>query len=123
MVLPPDRIRLVVIVADRNTRQKHAARARVVTATADGCGTAEVIRSLGLSRTVIWRRQERFMQQGCDDLLRDNTRKPCKPLLPAETVQRVPELTLSCLPGATTHCSVRAMPKAAGTGANRVQRI
>jgi hypothetical protein len=61
-VTPEDRIRLQAIVADRNTRQKHAARARVIVATADSCGTTEVMRRSGLSNPVVWRWQERFMQ-------------------------------------------------------------
>jgi transposase len=122
-VTPQDRIRLEAIVADRNTPQKHAARVRVIIATADGCGTTEIMRRSGLSKPVVWRWQERFMQQGVDGLLRDKTRKPGKPPLPAETVQRVLDLTLADPPGETTHWSVRAMAKAVGIGVVSVQRI
>ena len=62
-VTPQDRTRLEVIVADRNTRQKHAARARVIVATADGCGTTEVMRHSGLPKPLVWRWQERFMRE------------------------------------------------------------
>jgi transposase len=122
-VTPGDRHRLEAIVADRNTRQKHAARARVIVATADGCGTNEIMRRSGLSKPVVWRWQERFMHEGIDGLLRDKTRKPGKPPLPAATVQRVLDLTLTDPPGETTHWTVRAMAKAAGIGAVSVQRI
>jgi hypothetical protein len=108
LVTPQDRIRLEAIVADRNTRQKHAARARVIVATADGYGTAEIMRRSGLSKPVVWRWPERFMREGIDGLLRDKTRKPGKPSLPAETVQRVLDLTLADPPGEATHWSVRA---------------
>ncbi len=84
-VTPQDRIRLEAIAADRNTRQKHAARARVIFATADGCGTSEIMRRSGLSKPVVWRWQERFMQEGVKGLLRDKTRKPGKPPLPTDT--------------------------------------
>jgi len=87
----------------------------MIVATADGCGTAEIMRRSGLSKPVVWRWQERFMQQGVDGLLRDKTRKPGKPPLPAETVQRVLDLTLFGPTGETMHWSVRAMAKAAGT--------
>ena len=80
-VTPQDRIRLEAIVADRNTRQKHAARARVIVATAEGCGTTEIMRRSGLSKPAVWRWQERFMHEGVDGLLRDKTRKPGKPPL------------------------------------------
>ena len=116
-VTPQDRSRLEAIVADRNTRQKHAARAHVIIATADGCGTNEVMRRSGLSKPVVWRWQERFMQEGVDGLLRDKTRKPGKAPLPAETIQRVIDLTLADPPGEATHWSVRAMAKVAGIGA------
>ena len=56
-VTPQHRIRLEAIVADRNTRQRHAARARVIGATADGCGTTEIMRRSGLSKPVVWRWQ------------------------------------------------------------------
>ena len=122
-VTPQARIRLEAIVADRNTRQKHAARARVIVATADGCATTEIMRRSGLSKPVVWRWQERFMQEGVDGLLRDKTRKPGKPPLPAEIVQRVIDLTLADPPGETTHWSIRAMAKMVGNGAVSVQRI
>jgi len=64
---PQDRIRLEAIVDNRNT-QKHAARARVIIATADGCGTTEIMRRSGLSKPVVWRWQERVMREGVDGL-------------------------------------------------------
>jgi len=42
---PTDRKRLRVIVDDRNSPQKHVWRARIVLATADGLGTAEIMHS------------------------------------------------------------------------------
>jgi transposase len=118
-----DRRRLEAIVADRNAPQKHAARARVILATADGCGTNEVMRRSGLSKPVVWRWQERYMHEGVDGLLRDKTRKPGKRPLPAETVARVLELTLQDPPGETTHWTARAMAAATGIGIVSVQRI
>ena len=55
-------------------------------ATADGCGTNEVMRRSGLSKPAVWRWQERFMGEGVDGLLRDKTRKLGKAPLPPETV-------------------------------------
>jgi transposase len=89
----------------------------VIIATADGCGTNEIMRRSGLSKPVVWRWQERFMQEGVDGLLRDKTRKPGKAPLPAATIQRVIALTLATPPGEATHWSVRAMAKVAGIGA------
>ncbi len=46
-----DRERLAAIVADRNAAQKHVWRAHIVLLTADGCGTAEIMRCTGTSKT------------------------------------------------------------------------
>ena len=73
-VTPADRRRLGETVADRNIPQKHVRRARIVLLTADGAGTAEIMREAGVSKTAVWRWQERFMQEGVDGLLRDKTR-------------------------------------------------
>jgi hypothetical protein len=54
-VRPEDRARLEAIVRDRNATQKHVARARVILATADGCGTMEIMRRSGLSKPGVWR--------------------------------------------------------------------
>jgi hypothetical protein len=94
-----DRVRLEAIMADRNSRQKHVWRARIVLATAEGRGTAEIMRRAGKSKPCVWRWQERFMRGGVLGLLRDKTRRPGLPPLPAATVDRVVELTLGHPPG------------------------
>lgn len=122
-VTPDDRRQLEAIVADRNRAQKHVARARVVLATADGCGTNEVVRRSGLSKPVVWRWQERFMHEGIAGLLRDKTRKPGKPPVGDEIIARVIELTLDDPPGETTHWTVRMMADVIGIGSATVHRI
>jgi transposase len=122
-VTPEDRLRLEGVVKDRNSPQKHVARALALIATAEGCGTNEVMRRSGLSKPAVWRWQARFMDEGVDGLLRDKTRKPGKPALAAQTVARVVELTLADPPRETTHWTARAMAKAVGIGVISVQRI
>ena len=73
-VTAADRARLEAIVADRNSPQKHVWRARIILATGDGCGTAEVMRRAGVSKPCVWRWQARFMTAGVAGLLRDQTR-------------------------------------------------
>ena len=65
-VTAEDRNRLNAVMADRNSPQKHVWRAHVVLLTADGCGTAEIMRRSNLSKTAVWRWQERFMHEGVD---------------------------------------------------------
>src|SRR5262249_21768769 len=83
-------------------------RARIILATAEGCGTAEIMRRAGVSKPCVWRWQERFMREGVAGLLRDKTRKPGLPPLPPAQIARVVELTLAEPPGAATHWTGRA---------------
>ena len=122
-VTPEHRRRLEAIVSDRSAPQKHVWRANIILATADGCGTFEIMRRSGRSKPVVWRWQERFMQEGVEGLLRDKTRKPGKAPLPAEIVQRVVDLALSPPPGETTHWTGRMLAKAVGVSLRSVQRI
>jgi len=118
-----DRRRLAAIVSDRCASQKHVWRAQIILATADGCGTAEIMRRSGKAKPVVWRWQARFMEQGVDGLLRDKTRKPGKPPLPAATVQKVVDLVTGPPPGETTHWTGRMLAKAVGISLRSVQRI
>src|SRR5512133_3237978 len=118
-----DRERLAAVVADRNSPQKHVWRARIILATAEGCGTAEIMRRAGVSKPCVWRWQERFMREGVAGLLREKTRKPGRPPLPPALVDRVVALTLTEPPGEATHWTGRAMAAATGVSARSVQRI
>ena len=79
---------------DRSAPQKHVWRANIILATADGCGTAEIMRRSGKSKPVVWRWQARFMAEGVKGLTRDKTRRPAKQQLSTDTVQRVVDLAL-----------------------------
>jgi hypothetical protein len=117
-----DRERLAAVAADRNSPQKHVWRARIVLATVEGCGTAEIMRR-GVSKPCVWRWQERFMREGVAGLLRDKTPKPGLPPLPQVVVDRVIELTLGEPPDEATHWTGRAMAAASSMTLRSVQRI
>src|SRR5882724_9923079 len=91
-----DRRRLEAIIADRGAPQKHVWRANIILATADGCGTTEIMRRSG---------------------------KAGKPPLPAHIVQRVVDLTLGPPPREATHWTGRELAKAVGVSLRSVQRI
>ena len=118
-----DRVRLGAIVADRNAPQKHVWRAQIVLLTADGCGTAEIMRAAGVSKTAVWRWQERFMTDGVAGLLRDKTRPSRIPRLEARTVAHVVAATQADPPGETTHWTAAAMAEVQGISVSSVQRI
>ena len=82
-----DRLRLEAIVGDRNAKQKHVKRAKVILATAEGCGTNEIMRRSELSKPVVWRSAATLHVRGCgwphapadafDDRLRTTGRVEC----------------------------------------------
>jgi hypothetical protein len=102
-VTTADRALLEAVVANRNSPQKHVWRASIILLTADGLGTNAIKRGTGRSKSVMWRWQERFMQEGVDGLLRDKTRPPGRAPLDAEIIERVVALTAQDPPGETTH--------------------
>src|SRR3712207_3113716 len=118
-----DRARLRAIVADRGSPQKHVWRAAIILATAEGCGTAEIMHRAGVAKPCVWRWQARFMAEGVDGLLRGKTRPPGTPPLPSATVERVVELTRQAPPGEVTHWTGRAMAEAVGISLSAVQGI
>jgi transposase len=122
-VSPATRVRLDAIVADRNSPQKHVWRARIVLLTGAGVGTAEIMRTAGVSKTAVWRWQERFMDEGVDGLLRDKTRPARIAPLAPEMADRVVALTLQDPPGETTHWTAEAMARIVGVSVSSVQRI
>ena len=118
-----DRLALSAIVTDRNSPQKHVWRAQIVLLTAEGCGTMELTRRTGTSKTSVWRWQERFLVAGVPGMLRDKTRPSRIPPLGAEVEARVVAATQTVAPGETTHWTSGAMAKHIGISVSAVQRI
>ena len=96
------RDRLDAIVEDRNSPQKHVWRAAIVLATADGLGTAAIMRRTGKSKTAVWRWQERFAAEGVEGLLRDKTRPSRIAPFGPQVGERIVALTLAEPPGEAT---------------------
>src|ERR1700719_4759580 len=90
-----DRSVLEAVVANRNSAQKHVWRAKIVLMTADGYGTVEIMLATGKAKTVIWRWQERFQDEGAAGLWRDKTRPSRIPPLGPEGAERGVALTLA----------------------------
>jgi transposase len=118
-----DRKRLEAIALDRNQPGKHVERAQVVLASADCRPVQQVATEVDVSRPMVWRWQQRFAEEGPEGLLRDKTRKPGKPPIPAGEVARVVALTCGEPPPGVTHWTGRAMAKVAGISLRSVQRI
>ena len=118
-----DRKQLEAIASGRQRPRKHVERARVVLASIGGPPVQQVAETVGVSRPMVWRWQQRFAEAGVDGLLRDKTRKPGKVPIPAETVARVVALTCCSPPSEATHWTGRAMAKVVGLSLRSVQRI
>ena len=118
-----DRTRLERIAKDRNTPLKHAQRARLILRSADRLPVQQVAASVGVSRPMVWRWQQRFAEGGVEALLRDRTRPPGKPATPATIVAKVVALTCGEPPHEATHWTGRAMARATGLSLRTVQRI
>src|ERR1700747_2688632 len=116
-----DRRELEAVVANRNSPQKQVWRAKIVLLTADGHGTAEIMKATGKSKTVIWRWQERFREQGAVGLWRDKTRPSRIPPLSSEVVDGVLPRPLPDPPPAPSHWTGSAMSKASGISVSSVQ--
>src|SRR5215207_6595640 len=111
MIGAEDRARLAAVVGDRRRPLKHVQRARIVLVSAERLTVLEVARRVGISRPAVWRWQRRYGEEGVDGLLRDKTRPPGKPRLPAATVAEVLALTCTDPRGEATHWTGRAMAK------------
>ena len=120
---PADRAQLQALLSDRNTPRKVVWRAEIVLATADGCGTNEIMRRADTSKPTVWRWQARYLDEGVAGLRRDKTRPSRVPPLPRETRLKVITTTVQQTPPNATHWSRAAMAEAVGISPSSVGRI
>ncbi len=120
---PADCAQLEALRANRNTPRKVVWRAEIVLATADGCGTNEIMRRAETSKPTVWRWQERYLDKGVAGLRRDKTRPSRVPPLPREMRLKVIAKTVQETPPDATHWSRSAMAEAVGISPSSVGRI
>jgi len=118
-----DRKELERLAGDGNTLQKIAKRARIVLMTADGSGVAEIMRTVGVNKSTVWRWQDYFAEAGVAGLIKGRSKPPGKKPLTAEIKRKVLEKTVKERPANATHWSVRAMGEEMGISHTSVQRI
>jgi transposase len=118
-----DRAALRALVANGNTRQKIAKRARIVLMTAEGVGTVAIMRAVGVAKTTVWRWQAYFVEAGVAGLVKGRSKLPGKKPLTEELKLKVVEKTMKERPANATHWSVRSMAAAMGISHTSVQRI
>src|SRR5687767_1697510 len=118
-----DRAELEAIVADGNTRQKIAKRARIVLLTAEGTGVMAIMRQVEVSKTSVWRWQERFAEVGVAGLLKGKSKKPGKAPIADDIKRKVIETAVKERPANATHWSLRMLGAEIGISHTSVQRI
>jgi len=106
-----------------NTPRKVVWRAENVLATADGCGTFEIMRRAKASKPTVWRWQARYLDEGADGLRRDKTRPSRVPPLLRETRLKVIPKTVQEAPPNATDWSRSTMAEAVGISPSSVGRI
>jgi len=111
------------LLADGNTAQKIAKRARIVLMSADGHGVMAIMREVGVSKTTVWRWQEYFVEAGVEGLVKGRSKPPGKKPISAAIKLKIVEKTVKERPVNATHWSVRAMAEAMGISHTSVQRI
>jgi transposase len=117
---PADRAELQALITNCNTARKLVWRAEFVLATAGGHGTFEIMRRARASKPTVWRWQQRYLDEGVDDLNRDKTRASRVPPLPMETRLKVITKTLQETPPNATHWSRSLMAEAMGISPSSV---
>lgn len=118
-----DRAGLEALVGDGNTAQKIAKRARIVLLTADGRGVMAIMREVDVSKTSVWRWQDRFMEAGIAGLIKGKTKKPGKKPLSDDIRHKVLEIAVKQKPENATHWSLRMLGAQIGISHSSVQRI
>jgi hypothetical protein len=79
----------MTLVADRNRARRLVGRAQLVLATAEGGGTAEIVRRAGVSGPSVWRWQERLMARGRGGALARHDAEPGIAPLPVAIIERM----------------------------------
>jgi transposase len=124
-VRPEDRTELERLVADRNTAQKIATRARIVLASGRGLGTNAIMREARTSKPSVWRWQTRYMEAGIKGLFKDKGKgkRAGKKPISEEIRLKIITKTVQERPANATHWSVRTMAKEMNVSHTAVQRI
>src|SRR6202051_3304346 len=118
-----DHAELEKIVRDGNAAQKVAKRAKIVLMTADGAGVMAIMRTVGVSKTTVWRWQEYFVEAGVAGVIKEQSSAPGKKPIPEALKREIVEKTVKERPAHATHWSVRIMGEEVGISHTSVQRI
>ena len=124
VVLPPaDRAQLADVMANGNTPQKLAVRARILLMLADRVRPSHIATRLALSRNHVHYWMRRYLAQGVSGVLHDAPRPGRRKRITAEHVATIVNTTLTTTPPAATHWSTRTMARAQGVSEKTIRNI
>jgi hypothetical protein len=107
---PADRVKLQVLITNRNTSRKLVWR-------------AAIMRRARTSKPTVWRWQRRYLDEGVAGLKRDKTRPSRVPPVPVETRMQAIAKTVQETPPNSTHWSRALMAATMGIPPSSVGRI
>lgn len=124
VVLPPaERAQLADVVANGNTPQKLAVRARIMLMLADRVRPSHIATRLALSRNHVHYWMRRYIAQGVSGVLHDAPRPGRRKRLTPEKVATIVNATLTTTPPAATQWSTRTMARAQGVSEKTIRNI
>lgn len=106
----------------RKTEQALALRARIVLACAKGQSNSAVAEMLGVSREMVGKWRQRFVEDGVEGL-QDGHRSGRPRMVSDDQVSEVIARTLEQMPAGATHWSTRSMAASTGLSQSTVSRI
>ena len=124
VVLPPaDRAQLADVVANGNTPQKLAVRARIMLMLADRVRPSHLATRFALSRNHVHYWMRRYVAQGVSGVLHDAPRPGRRKRLTPEKVATIVHATLTTTPPAATQWSTRTMARAQAVSEKTIRNI
>ena len=124
VVLPPaDRAQLADVVANGNTPQKLAVRARILLMLADRVGPSLIATRLALSRNHLHYWVRRYLAEGASGVLHDAPRPGRRKRITPEQVATIVNATLTTTPRAATQWSTRTMARAQHVSEKTIRNI
>jgi len=124
VVLPPaDRAQLTTIVANGNTPQKLAVRARILLLVGDRVRPSHVATRVAVSRNHVHYWVRRYLALGVAGVVRDAARPGRKKCLGPAQIAAIVNATLATTPPGRTHWSTRTMARAQGVSEKTIRNI
>ena len=124
VVLPPaDRAQLADVLANGNTPQKLAVRARILVMLAERIRPSHIATRLALSRNHVHYWMRRYVTQGVSGVLHDAPRPGRRKRSTPEKVATIVNATLTTTPPAATQWSTRTMARAQDVSEKTIRNI